>query len=126
MKIHPECTNFIKLNFYQIVELKRKGYSWKEILTEINSDSSKELEQSCSLMFTYIAKKMGNDEKTFNRYRQGIKEFVMINIDRIRSMRACGFNWDEIIDKFHLRARFPLSKNLRSAIRRYFAEANRR
>lgn len=126
MSKNTGIASLIKKHFYKIAELKDKGYSWKEILSEIDIASSKELEQSCCQIFPYIARKMTPDKKYFSRYNQGIKAYFMRNIDRIRSMRACGFSWDEIIEKLYLRSRFPLSKNLRGAMKRYFVEANRR
>lgn len=121
-----ESTVFLTLHFYRIMELKNKGYSWKEIITEINQTSTKRFEIQCGVKFSHIARKMGANTKYFSRYKQGIKEYVMKNIDRFRSMRACGFSWNEIIEKLYLHSRFPLSKDLRATLTRYFAEANRR
>lgn len=116
----------LRRNFYRITELKNKGYSWREILNELGLKPSRKFEIKCSIQHAAIARKITPNAKSFNRFNQGIRIYVKKNIERFITLRASGFNWDEILEKLRLRSRFPLSRNIKSSVQRYFTEANGR
>ncbi len=125
MSRNTGISSFIEKHFFKILELRNKGYRWKQIIPELGLLYSKQMETSLIHNFKYIRKRKHPDELYLNKRNHSIASFVQEKFDRIHAMRASGFSWAEIVEKFFLYSRFPLSMKLADVVRNHFNKIKR-